>query len=152
MSDVKQRMKDLIDTLNKDFKSNDRTYSFKEEGNMEFYGSGFDSFMPFGSATIPPLNRGKDLDYLVYTSDLAGGIIYLLDNHWCYTGTDRDYTDNPQTVPFTTFRRGCYNVVITDSSRGYKRMRAANDLCQTLKLSDKADRIAVFDTLCGEID
>lgn len=150
MNSVNQRMKDLIETLNKDFDNSNRTYSFEEEGYIEFETEAFDSYMTFGSATIPPLNRGNDLDYLVYTSDLGAALIYALKCNWSFTGTDQDYVNNPQTVRFTTFRRGCYNLVITESYSGYKLMERANDLCKSLRLSRKEDRVKVFDSICGE--
>jgi hypothetical protein len=124
-----------------------RTYSFVEEGKLWFPHEVFFRQEEFGSATV--LNRGNDLDYLLWGSDLAEGIKYLLKTDWKYTGTNDEYCQVYTEVPFITFRSKCgiYNLVLMEDLDDWKRMMKANDLCVKLKLKNKEDRISVFDAI-----
>ena len=118
---------------------------------MFFPESIFPHTVRFGSATV--MGRGKDLDYLTLTSDLGKAFPYLLTRDWEYTGTEEQYLANPQQVEFQTFRLGCYNLVVVSNAKHFRMMVKANDLCVKLKLANRDDRIAVFDSICakGEI-
>jgi len=138
----------LGDILSETFENKNRTYSYEEEGELFFPDSIFHSQTRFGSATV--MGRGKDLDYLVCTYDLAEVFPYLLTRGWEYTGTEEQYLHNPQQVEFQTFRMSCYNLVVVSKLKHFLLMQRANNLCIKLKLSNRDDRIAVFDTVCAK--
>ena len=140
--------KTLGDMLAESFKSENRTYSYEEEGDVFFPESIFLHTIRFGSATV--IGRGKDLDYLALTVDLGKVFPYLLVRGWEYTGTEEQYLANLQQVEFQTFRSGCYNLVVVSNAKHFRMMMKANDLCVKLKLADRDDRIAVFDSICAK--
>ena len=53
-----------------------RTYSYEEEGDLFLPPSLFERVSEFGSATV--MGRGKDLDYLLWSSDTSEALKYLL--------------------------------------------------------------------------
>lgn len=127
---------------------NTRTYSFKEEVEPWFDERIFKKQSRFGSATV--MERGEDLDLLLYAPDTGKAFPWLLNCGWKYTGTEEQYLHNPQDVEFHAFRRGCWNLVVVEKVGDYYRMVQANDLCVKLRLENKEDRIAVFDSICGK--
>ena len=134
----------LADALEEETK---RTYSYEEEGGLFFLPSIIERYAAFGSATV--LGRGKDLDYLLWSSDTSEALKYLLAQGWKYTGTEQHYCAVHTEISFTTFRciDNIYNLVLLEDLDDYKRMMKANDLCVKLKLKNKVDRIAVFDAI-----
>ena len=130
------------------FSNGKRTYSYDEEGDMFFPESIFLYTIRFGSATV--MGRGKDLDYLTLVPDLGKAFPYLLTRGWEYTGTEEQYLANPQQVEFQTFRFGCYNLVVVSNAKHFRMMVKANDPCVRLKLANRNDRIAVFDSICAK--
>ena len=53
-----------------------RTYAYEEEGDLLLPPSLFERVSEFGSATV--MGRGKDLDYLIWSSDTSEALKYLL--------------------------------------------------------------------------
>ena len=127
------------------------TYSFEEEGEIYFPRHTFIGQQKFGSATV--LGRGEDLDYLLYSENEADGLRWILEEGFLYTGQEDNYTGKTSNTEFTTFRSrsGVYNLVLMRKEEDYLKMSKANKLCVKLKLASKADRIAVFDSITGEV-
>jgi hypothetical protein len=124
-----------------------RTYAYEEEGDIFLPPSLFEYVSEFGSATV--MGRGKDLDYLLWSSDTTEALKYLLMHGWKYTGTEQHYCAVHTDIAFTTFRDidNIYNLVLLEDLEDWTRMMKANALCVKLKLEDKEDRIAVFDAM-----
>jgi hypothetical protein len=112
----------------------------------------FERVSKFGSATV--MNRGKDLDWLLWSSDTSSALKYLLMHGWKYTGTEQHYCAVHTDIAFTTFRDidNIHNLVLLEDLDDYKRMMKANDLCVKLILENKEDRIAVFDAMTRKCD
>lgn len=125
-----------------------KTYSFEEEGHLEFHRIGMKS-IPFGSATV--LGRGKDLDYLVYDDSLARALLWFLSEGFTFTGTSVDYTERKTCPTFTTFRKGPYNIVLMHTYEDYANYCKANKLCVDLNIVDKEKRIEVFQAV-GDVE
>jgi hypothetical protein len=123
------------------------TYSFEEEGEIWFPSEVFSGQMKFGSATV--LGRGADLDYLLYSEDEADAMRWIMSAGFTYTGQEDTYNSGDLSVPMTTFRsrNGIYNLVLVRKAADFMSMRKANNLCVRLKLSNKEDRIIVFDAI-----
>jgi hypothetical protein len=123
------------------------TYSFEEEGEIWFPREVFSGQMKFGSATV--LGRGADLDYLLYSEDEADAMRWIMSAGFTYTGQENTYNSGDLSVPMTTFRsrNGIYNLVLVRKAADFMSMRKANNLCVRLKLSNKEDRITVFDAI-----
>ena len=123
------------------------TYSFEEEGEIWFPNEIFSGQMKFGSATV--LGRGADLDYLLYSQDEADAMRWIMSAGFVYTGQEDTYNSGDLSVPMTTFRsqNGIYNLVLVRKAADFMTMRKANNLCVRLKLSNKEDRITVFDAI-----
>jgi hypothetical protein len=136
------------------FKSSreERTYSYLEEGDLFLPPSLFERVSKFGSATV--MNRGKDLDWLLWSSDTSSALKYLLMHGWKYTGTEQHYCAVHTDIAFTTFRDidNIHNLVLLEDLDDYKRMMKANDLCVKLILENKEDRVAVFDAMTRKCD
>ena len=136
------------------FKSSreEKTYSYLEEGDLFLPPSLFERVSKFGSATV--MNRGKDLDWLLWSSDTSSALKYLLMHGWKYTGTEQHYCAVHTDISFTTFRDidNIHNLVLLEDLDDYKRMMKANDLCVKLILENKEDRIAVFDAMTRKCD
>jgi hypothetical protein len=130
----------------------ERTYSFLEEGDLFLPPSLFERVSKFGSATV--MNRGKDLDWLLWSSDTSSALKYLLMHGWKYTGTEQHYCAVHTDIAFTTFRDidNIHNLVLLEDLDDYKRMMKANDLCVKLILENKEDRVAVFDAMTRKCD
>jgi hypothetical protein len=130
----------------------ERTYSFLEEGDLFLPPSLFERVSKFGSATV--MNRGKDLDWLLWSSDTSNALKYLLAQGWKYTGTEQHYCAVHTDIAFTTFRDedNIHNLVLLEDLDDYKRMMKANDLCVKLILENKEDRVAVFDAMTRKCD
>jgi hypothetical protein len=123
------------------------TYSFEEEGEIWFPRDIFTGQQKFGSATV--LGRGADLDYLLYSEDEADAMRWIMSAGFTYTGQENTYNSGDLSVPMTTFRsrNGIYNLVLVRKAADFMSMRKANNLCVRLKLSNKEDRIIVFDAI-----
>jgi hypothetical protein len=130
----------------------ERTYSYLEEGDLFLPPSLFERVSKFGSATV--MNRGKDLDWLLWSSDTSSALKYLLMHGWKYTGTEQHYCAVHTDIAFTTFRDidNIHNLVLLEDLDDYKRMMKANDLCVKLILENKEDRVAVFDAMTRKCD
>jgi hypothetical protein len=140
------------DTTQEEVDWESRTYAYSEEGDLFLPPSLFERVSEFGSATV--MGRGKDLDYLIWSSDTSEALKYLLAQGWKYTGTEQHYCAVHTDISFTTFRciDNIYNLVLLEDLDDYKRMMKANDLCVKLKLENKEDRIAVFDAMTRKCD
>jgi hypothetical protein len=137
----------LAATFNDEKENTMTTYSFEEEGEIWFPRDIFSGQQKFGSATV--LGRGADLDYLLYSEDEADAMRWILSAGFVYTGQENTYNSGDLSVAMTTFRsrNGIYNLVLVRKASDFINMHRANKLCIQLKLSNKSDRISVFDTI-----
>jgi hypothetical protein len=137
----------LAATFNDEKENTMTTYSFEEEGEIWFPRDIFSGQQKFGSATV--LGRGADLDYLLYSEDEADAMRWILSAGFIYTGQENTYNSGDLSVAMTTFRsrNGIYNLVLVRKASDFINMHRANKLCIQLKLSNKSDRISVFDTI-----
>jgi hypothetical protein len=136
------------------FRSKDMssTYTFEEEGMLTFDRTLVNVSAKVGSATIPGL-RGNDLDialqtdFIHTTRDLLG--IY---EGWHLTGSHLDYQQScvAGCHPFYTARKGVYNLIMFEDMEGYQAYVEANDLCVRLGITDRIERIHVFDAVTGK--
>jgi len=143
---------DYNETLFESIRKKNTTYSFDEEGPLFVPKHIFQRQAHFGSATV--MERGNDLDYLLWSENSTKGMKYLLSCGYKYTGTEDEYCQGDSQVPFITFRSqdGIRNLVLMEESSDFSRMMKANDLCKELKLENKADRIAVFEAITRRCD
>jgi hypothetical protein len=136
------------------FRSKDMgvTYTFEEEGMLTFDRTIVNVSAKVGSATIPGL-RGNDLDialqtdFIHVTRDLLGTY-----EGWHLTGSHLDYQQScvAGCHPFYTARKGVYNLIMFEDMEGYQAYVAANDLCVRLGITDRIERIHVFDAVTGK--
>jgi hypothetical protein len=132
------------------YAGNPESYSFEEEGILEFDRSLIDEVCPIGSATIPDC-RGNDLDLAILTKFVYIVREILELEGWELTGNHNDYTgDSLGNYPFWTARKGIYNLILFDDKKGYDLYKLANELCVRLCLKERGDRIAVFDAVTGD--
>ncbi len=91
-----------------------------------------------GSSVIPGVENPQDEDYVVYVKD------FELGEKWI---SERGYTQ-PKDVKYpehySSWRKGRNNVIRTASEDFFKRFCAATSLAIKYKLTEKADRIELF--------
>jgi hypothetical protein len=89
-----------------------------------------------GSSYI--VGAGMDLDIVVLVGDKAPCIPDLTGNGYTYT-SESEYDDDG----FHCFRKGDVNVMLTDSVAWFEQFCTAAEVCRLLRLTSKADRVAV---------
>jgi hypothetical protein len=96
-------------------------------------------FQLVGSALYHP--EPKDLDFLVLVDhkDFLMGARWAFGSEWDLCG-DYDLTGDL----WGAIRKGNVNLILTVDAAWYDRAALANEVCHTLKLMDKADRMAVY--------
>lgn len=102
--------------------------------------------MPTGSRVIcnpPPTDT--DEDWVVLVLDLEAFRVMAEADGWELT-TDLDYQGD-QPGHFNTYRKGHYNLVVTESAEEYRRWRLATAVAQRLNLMAKEDRIMLFQAI-----
>lgn len=110
------------------------------------------------SFTCEPAVMDTDMDYLVYVNSLDECGARLQKYGWanCFEEwKDKSDTDpaeqcDPYSVEdkfgarFQAWRKGAYNLIVTDDTALYLRSVGATLVCKQMNLMGKADRIALF--------
>lgn len=89
----------------------------------------------------------SDWDYLaLYTSDAAA---YLEDCGFIQDATYEYPADQPQR--YVSYRKDAFNIIFVPTAEQFKRALLAQKVCEALKLTNKHDRIIVWDAIEAEI-
>lgn len=107
-------------------------------------------FHPTGSRYIcePPV-MDTDEDYVVLVKDIRSFLDVLVDGGWSINDDNDEYDHEVfNEVKFSTARKGDLNLVIYESAIGYAAFVEATKVCKTLNLTDKDDRVMVFQAVC----
>ena len=105
-----------------------------------------DGFLPTGSYYIcdPPV-MDADKDYVVYVTNMDRRIELerqLVTAGWERGGSFFENTDDP--ASFVSLRHDSRNIILTENLHDFDGFRAATALAKRLNLTNKADRIALF--------
>ena len=105
---------------------------------------GYRTFFHFGSRTIEGAAReDSDYDFMLltgYDGPTVRLVVELTKEGFVLSG-DEEYG------PLQSWRKGELNLVTTNDSRIYDGHRKANAVCKFLKVTDKSQRVAVFDLI-----
>lgn len=97
-----------------------------------------------GSSVIcsPPVLT-TDIDVMMHTKNVVSLYEYLLDNGW--EPSKGDYSSDTGPVRcWHSFRKGEYNLLITDDLEYYSKFEEATIVATKLNLLNKTDRIYLF--------
>ena len=105
---------------------------------------------PTGSKYIcnPPV-LNTDEDYAVLVNNLTVYAQSLLDDGWDVLIAFDDYRPPNGGHRFFSARKGEMNLIVFDQKDGYDWMVKATELAKRFNLTDKADRVALFDAIRG---
>jgi hypothetical protein len=105
---------------------------------------------PTGSYYIcnPPV-EDTDRDFLVLCEDLRETITLLLKDGWESCVDDEGqadfYTEEQEYgIRWTAYRKGIYNLMITEDSNWYYASVIATEYCRIFNIQDKEHRIRIF--------
>jgi hypothetical protein len=105
---------------------------------------------PCGSrVTCDPPPEDTDEDWLALYRDyetMADAVVRLVADGFVQE------THNYSGVQFFSMRKGDLNLLLTDDEDFYKRHRRATALCTRLNLSNKDDRVALFQTILYDVE
>lgn len=107
----------------------------------------FYSYFLTGSFYItdpPTLDTDIDLMYMVYNLETVDK--YLIDTGYKKCGVN-DYAIKG----WAAYRKGMFNVLVTDNIDYYTRFEAATELAKKRNIKTKEDRRALFATICGDM-
>ena len=103
----------------------------------------FKQYAPTGSRIIcTPAPTGTDEDWIALDSS-GSGAEWLQQNGYTEDGNPEFYTGNDN-GSFRSFRLGDLNVITTPSKEFFDLFVSATSLAKRLNLTEKADRIALF--------
>lgn len=97
-----------------------------------------------GSAIISPDNA-RDVDVVVKVLNRAEAARKLIE-YDSFELYGEHYPPNT-TSPFIALRRGHLNLILVDSTTHFERWLIATDTAHSLRLTRKADRIALFELI-----
>lgn len=122
--------------------THDELYNALHEGNTLAFGlPGVERFALIGSARYLPADQVNDVDFCVLLQAPNQATSYaaaLADSGWGRCG---EY-DNADGL-WCAMRRGPLNFMLTHDAVFYSGYLLAMDVCEALRLEDKAERIAV---------
>lgn len=98
------------------------------------------AYVPSGSYFICGVTT-TDIDVILL---VAEDITLFLDDSW-------DMTIAYGNSKFMSARRGKYNLLITNDALYFKQMRIATELAIRFKLTNKQDRVDLFQAIKGEL-
>src|ERR1700727_1688308 len=108
----------------------------------------WDEFEAVGSRiTCDPPPTDTDEDWIILSENNDKNLIKILIEEYGFErgGSDLvDDEDSDQDYSFISLKLGRVNLIITPSSKFYRRFLAASSVAKRLNLLDKEDRIALF--------
>ena len=105
----------------------------------------YTSYFPTGSNYIcnPPVTD-TDIDFMYLVYSLEECADWLEENGWKKCGSN-----GYKQLGWISYRKGKYNLILTDDMDHYNKFEAATELAKKRNLTRKADRIALFNTIIG---
>ena len=105
----------------------------------------YTSYFPTGSNYIcnPPVTD-TDIDYMYFVYSIEECTDWLEENGWKKCGSN-----GYKQLGWISYRKGKYNLILTDDMNHYNKFEAATELAKKRNLTRKADRIALFNTIIG---
>lgn len=100
-----------------------------------------------GSYVITKKTVYKDIDFVLYTYNVKALEDELKLFGFDLCGEDMQWKYSERNV--ITYRKGPLNIIIVDSEDRFRKWQAATLLATHLKCIEKADRIAIFETIIG---
>lgn len=93
----------------------------------------------------PPVTN-TDFDVVVLVSDAGKYHDFLSESGWVVGG----FADKKSA--FTSYKKYYYNLIVTNSPSWYTKFCAATELAKAMNLTNKEDRITLFNTVLEEKD
>ena len=105
----------------------------------------YTSYFPTGSNYIcdPPVTD-TDIDYMYFVYSIEECTDWLEENGWKKCGSN-----GYKQLGWISYRKGKYNLILTDDMDHYNKFEAATELAKKRNLTRKEDRIALFQTIIG---
>lgn len=96
----------------------------------------------------PPENTDEDWLVLFHDCESMSDAVDRLERERHFTSETHNYSG----VQFYSMRLGSLNLLLTADEDFYRRHRRATALCTRLNLMDKADRVALFQTVLYDVE
>ena len=84
-----------------------------------------------------------DIDFVIYTEEKYNLHVHLVNTEdFKSTSPDEGYGENYR--PITTYRKGNFNLIVTDDSSFFDKFKIATEVAKKLNLKEKEQRVALF--------
>lgn len=105
----------------------------------------FEKWHPTGSHYIcnPPVTD-TDIDFVCFTNDIGQTFEMLTNGGWTHTNPDDIDKYHGMEKEFLTFRRGNYNLIVTELKSFYSSFVDATEDAKKKNILDKQERIKLF--------